>query len=111
MYNHPVFKPLLEAHDYGEGFSSLPFGQVVAVAELIGCLKVTKYNQPKPPELTLGDYGIGRYMWVFGKVIEVKPCIEATGRQGLWMWRVPAELEATVKTLAPWGGLMRQGIG
>ena len=108
MYHHPTFKPRLEAHGYGESFSSLPFGQVVAVAELLGCLMVTKYNQPKSPELELGDYALGRYMWFLGKVIELKPGTVATGRQGLWTWRVPVELEATVKTLAPWGEFRRE---
>jgi len=105
IYNSPAFSGRLARHGYGDSFSSLPFGRVVALAELLGCLTVTKYNQPQTSESLFGDYRLGRYMWFLGKIIELRPAIEATGRQGLWVWQVPPEVEDAVRSLAPWGGL------
>jgi hypothetical protein len=82
---------------------SLPFGAVIAIADLIDCLKVVvrvslKIGDEKRVaavlennikvfgnELEFGDYTIGRYAWVLTNVRKINP-VPAKGKQRLWEW-------------------------
>lgn len=70
----------------------LPYGAVVATANLVGCVPMTKESIACVPalygdkELICGDYQPGRVMWVLDDVKPVLPPVPAVGRQGFWNW-------------------------
>ena len=81
----------------------LPLGVVIAIADLVDCLKVIgrvslKIGDEKRiaavlengvkvfgNELEFGDYTIDRYAWILANVRRMKP-IPAKGMQRLWEW-------------------------
>lgn len=65
-------------------YSELPFGAIVAVAELVTCLPTTSLRSDlSDRELALGDYSAGRYGWILRKVRRIEP-IPYKGKQGLF---------------------------
>jgi activating signal cointegrator 1 len=85
----------------------LPLGAVIAIAELVDCLKVIgkvslKIGDQKQViavlenqvritgnEYEFGDYSVGRYAWILDNVQQIDP-VAAKGQQRLWNW---AEIE------------------
>ena len=67
--------------------TQFPLGTIVAVCNLADCVQVTENNRPGEPELSFGDYTLGRWMWILEDVIAFDPLL-ARGRQGLWTWNV-----------------------
>jgi hypothetical protein len=91
------FKSLLSAHGYQ--LNNLPLGQVIAVCDLVDCIKIPALKTfypahrrgeylfslpPDEPELSLGDYTPGRYAWVLRNVKVLPTPILARGSLGLW---------------------------
>lgn len=84
-------------------FDQLPYGAVIAIAELVDCLYVAgraslKIGNKKhalailengvritEKEFLFGDYTIGRYAWLLANVRPIIPA-PARGRQRLWEW-------------------------
>lgn len=84
-------------------FDKLPHGCVIAIADLVDCLKVVgraslKIGNEKHAvailengmriignELLFGDYTIGRYAWQLENVRPIVP-VPAKGKQRLWRW-------------------------
>lgn len=66
----------------------LPLGAVVAIAELVDCVRMTEENIRQIPadELRFGHFAPGRYMWVLNNVRPLDNPVPARGRQGLWEW-------------------------
>jgi len=78
-------------------------GSVIAIADLVDCLRVIgkvslKIGNEKrvaaflendmkitDNELAFGDYTIGRYAWLLKNIKAIDP-IPARGQQGLWNW-------------------------
>lgn len=84
---------------YAVDFLRLPFGAVVAVADLVDCVPYNRLNlsalaelrhhegQPAYPHWTerrLGNYGPGRYGWMLENVRPITP-IPYRGEQGLFI--------------------------
>lgn len=87
-------------------WDEMPFGAVVAVAELhemfyidrtvhsaapeLVALNATGFptdHKPVPAEqVPYGDYSPGRWAWMFKDVFPVDPPLPARGMQGLWTW-------------------------
>ena len=103
----PVFRLAVA----GAGFATpadLPRGAVVAVAELVACRRVVRWDpaarvvgwddgthQTLPAEeAAFGDYTPGRYGWQLARIRRLPTPVPAKGHQRLWRWPVPAELEA-----------------
>lgn len=75
--------------NYGIKREAVPFGAVVAVADLIGCLRVAQL----PPELRSSEHANGPWCWVLENVIRLDP-VPCRGAQGLWEWE-PTVSEAS----------------
>lgn len=100
--------------DYDKGFerAPLPHGSVVAIGNLVDCLKieedglyavlpaspnvgvlVLKAPLPEEPERSFGDYNPGRFAWILNDVRPLKTPIPAKGRQRLWNWDMPNNIQ------------------
>lgn len=102
------FRMVLPKHDLY--WSDLPLGAVIAVVSLTHVYRIgspgdapSNDGRPRPGSLldpatlsaqerAFGNYTPGRYAWVFGDVLKLPEPIPATGRLGLWEWKIPAEL-------------------
>ncbi len=87
----------------GRSFS-IPFGAIIVVCQLVGCMDTeavlewgSQYlaDWDRPTEYLLGDYSNGRYGWVLSKVRKLPEPIPYKGRQGLF--NVPEEVYKAVK--------------
>jgi len=82
-------------HCYAEALAEhnkpedLPLGQILAVAEIIGCRR-TEHAQVTEQERAFGDYTPGRYAIFTAGVRRLKQPI--TIRGALSIWRLPAPL-------------------
>jgi len=72
--------------------AEIPLGAVVALAELTDCILMDEEFILKQSsfEQYLGLWEIGRYAWKLENVRAIEP-IPATGKQGLWKWKVDLE--------------------
>ena len=68
-----------------------PLGKVVAVGELIACLKTEEVPALAPQERALGNYEPGRYAFGFRDVWRLPEPIPCRG--ALSLWEVPPEVE------------------
>lgn len=84
-------------------------GCIVAVAWLAFCMKIPADKPagwnicgdepdygvipPPLPELAFGDYTPGRYAWILMNVRRLREPIPCKGKQRLWNWAAPANLE------------------
>lgn len=90
---HAVFGSRLERLD------QLPFGAILATAELVDCLPVAeidedllwrRYGEQEPGfgeecfEIAMGNYQPGRYGWILDNVKPLPEPIPYRGQQGLW---------------------------
>lgn len=85
--------------------SPLPKGCIVAVADLVDCLKsvdtwtdgyeLEGRHLIYAPEYEFGDFTPGRYAWELSNVRLIEP-IPAKGRQGLWNWNPPEDWKCVV---------------
>lgn len=75
----------------------LVFGAIVAIVLLTDCVRITyplsepdrEYNPYRicaRNEIELGDYRVGRYMWITQFQKRIEPPILARGAMGLWDW-------------------------
>ncbi|HEX8221822.1 MAG TPA: hypothetical protein VF914_21720 [Chloroflexia bacterium] len=95
----------------------LPRGFIVALCELVDCVQVLPglprqpfmltstgirldvQIPPEEPELSFGNYGLGRYAWVLANILRLDEPIPARGYQSLW---VPdEELKARIEAVVP----------
>ena len=67
-------------------YTYAPLGDIIAIADLIDCVKITKEFRGNLPnmELTLGDYRLGRYAWKLENVKKLDKPIPYKGQQWLW---------------------------
>lgn len=77
--------------------SKMAVGSVIAIAELVDCLKIIDtrldgspvFNEYYPVlsknEIAFGDYTPGRYAWILANIRPITP-VPAKGRQRLWEW-------------------------
>ncbi|HML33835.1 ASCH domain-containing protein [Sporomusa sphaeroides] len=91
-------KDELSLNGYGRT-QLLPVGAVIAIAELVDCVKVIGFDQfanspildrkdwllQDAKETAFGDYSIGRYAWILTNVRAIEP-VPAKGMQRLWEW-------------------------
>jgi activating signal cointegrator 1 len=96
------FRTTLTAAGY-DNPGRLPRGAIVAVCELKAIAKVEHFvdgewsgavlhygsqmtELPDEPELSFGDYSIGRYAWLLADIRALPEPIAARGMPGLWEW-------------------------
>jgi hypothetical protein len=69
----------------------MPFGAVIAIANLLNCVEMTSeririwqdlYGQE---EMEFGHFEPGRYAWIMTNVRQIDP-VPAKGNQRIWEW-------------------------
>ena len=94
-FEEPFKKPLVDA-GYIKGkewIKPLPSGAVIAVCNLVDCREITKlyrlYGLPEEPDLSFGDYSVGRYVWKLENPILLPEPVPVKGQRSIWKWQVP----------------------
>lgn len=99
-----IFEDLLDEHDDARWafadaldtvYDTLPFGRVVAVADLTRCVPVAELGDISEMERAFGNYADGRFGWVFGQITRLREPVPVSGRQQLF--NLPAAVEAAVR--------------
>ncbi len=100
-------------HEFGDDkFKKLPFGFVIAIAELVGCWEIDriqefssapwetgywygkmKWHDVSEQEILFGDWAPGRYAWQLENVHQLVTPIQVKGHQRLWDWQPPEEVQ------------------
>ena len=75
-----------------DSFNDLPFGAVVALANLTDCFQIEMLKIVSSDEILLGNWARGRYAWKFDHIVKITP-IQVRGHQGIWNWDAPREIE------------------
>lgn len=73
----------------------IPLGAVVAVARLTACHQAhIVADHITPADREAGNFARGRFAWELQDIRALIDPVPATGRQGLFNWSPPAELDA-----------------
>lgn len=104
-WNRELRTAAFETAPFNEYAAELPRGCLVAVGNLSKCLSTDEHPHLIPArdshEYAFGDYGPGRYMWVFDHVWQLPCAIYVRGQQGFWT--LDAGETDTVEALMPDG--------
>jgi len=110
LCNRSPFKEALEKHGFTP--DNLPFGCVIGFCKLRDIMEIAHgymagidhttnetfiQGIPKGNERAFGDYRVGRYAWIMDDIRKLETPIKAIGRQGLWKWSVPEEVQTWLK--------------
>lgn len=91
----PVAAELLVQHGYelpgDKPGGSLPWGSIVAIADLFDIVPTGHTSNYPVQEYLLGDHSRGRFAWRLRNVARLEKPVPCRGRPGIW--DVPAELE------------------
>ena len=89
---HIAIQELLGKHGYTT--VNLPTGKIIAICELVNCIKVTENNQTwavledgrivEGNDFFLGDFRVGGYAWEVKEMKLLDEWIPAKGKLGLW---------------------------
>ena len=74
----------------------LPRGAILCQVEMVDCQVIRMHNRPEGLERIMGNYTLGRYMWITENVKAFDP-IPYRGRQGFF--KVPAKVIAKARAL------------
>jgi hypothetical protein len=76
----------------------IPFGSVIAIAQLTDCIKMTEefISQQSETELRCGLWEVGRYAWKLENVEILDEPIPARGMPGLWEFELPITQELPI---------------
>ena len=76
---------------------NLPFGSVVAVADLVDCLPMTEdlIDSMSVTERVFGDWCSGRFAWQLENIRPLKEPVPYKGMQGLWTLPDDIKLETS----------------
>lgn len=89
------FKSVLARAGYLKA-SDLPRGAVLGIADLFHTSQVTANTiLPREPEVSFGDYSVGRFLWHLHMLQKFKEPVPARGMLGLWNWEPPKGLMVT----------------
>jgi len=89
---HEAIKAILDRHGYNE--ENLPTGKIIAVCDLVNCLKVSENNETwavledgrivSGNDYFIGGYPVGGYVWEVQNMQMLDEFIPAKGKLGLW---------------------------
>jgi hypothetical protein len=72
----------------------LPLGAVVAIGELTRCADACRVKPGlTAADLESGNFATGRFAWAIDRVRPLKEAIPTVGRQGLFNWTLPQDLD------------------
>ncbi|MEH7746260.1 2-oxoglutarate dehydrogenase E1 [Neobacillus drentensis] len=93
--NHIAIQKLLGKHGYMK--EDLPTGKIIAVCQLVNCLKVIENNQTwavledgrivSGNNYFLGDYRVGGFAWEVEDMKKLEEYIPAKGHLGIWEYK------------------------
>ena len=93
--NHIAIQKLLGKHGYMK--EDLPTGKIIAVCQLVNCLKVIENNQTwavledgrivSGNDYFLGDYRVGGFAWEVENMKKLEEYIPAKGHLGIWEYK------------------------
>ncbi|WHY67676.1 ASCH domain-containing protein [Neobacillus sp. SuZ13] len=93
--NHIAIQKLLGKHGYIK--EDLPTGKIIAVCQLVNCLKVIENNQTwavledgrivSGNDYFLGDYRVGGFAWEVEDMKKLEEYIPAKGHLGIWEYK------------------------
>ena len=98
LHDHPDDRAAFSAAGY-RFFAELPFGQTLAVADLVDVVPVETFidgghRTPggelitlTPTEVNWGDYTPGRFAWIFANLRRLDRPRHVSGAQGLWEYK------------------------
>jgi hypothetical protein len=99
--NNPVWRHL-RAMGCSTRFDELPFGAVVAVAEVVDCIPIgppgMDPDRLSDRERDCGDYRAGRWAWALEVITALARPVECAGARGLWI--VKDDLAARIRAAA-----------
>lgn len=73
-------------------YENLPLGQVIAIAQLVGCVSTDMWKpQIGSSEWDFGDYSGGRFAWALENVRRITP-FQAKGALGIWRLPEPTSI-------------------
>jgi hypothetical protein len=77
---------------------AMPLGAIVAIGELTGCADAARAAAGSTAaDLASGNFTAGRFAWTIDKVRPLAPPIAALGRQRLFNWTPPEDLESRLR--------------
>lgn len=98
LRRHPDDAAVFSAAGY-RAFAELPFGQTLAVADLVDVRPVESvlvHGDADAQEERWGDYTPGRFAWIFANLRRLERPRHVSGAQGLWEYKHGAlEVPAT----------------
>lgn len=76
------------------GYTEMPLGSVLGIAELVDCVRMTPATIAATDdyERLWGCYEVGRFAWHLRLLEKFASPIPARGAQGLWNWNAPEEI-------------------
>lgn len=93
--NHIAIQKPLGKHGYIK--EDLPTGKIIAVCQLVNCLKVIENNQTwavledgrivSGNDYFLGDYRVGGFAWEVEDMKKLEEYIPAKGHLGIWEYK------------------------
>lgn len=84
-------RSLLAAYPLPIGSGEMPFGAIVATAELVGVFEMPDRDYDiSEQEETLGNWAPGRFAWDLRNVVRLPEPVPAKGAQGFWEWEARA---------------------
>jgi len=86
VFNHLILEFGGFAGAFESPFDDLPFGAIVATANLLECVRTDMIAKSMltREEIALGDYSRGRYAWILTDIKKLPTPVPATGHQGLF---------------------------
>jgi hypothetical protein len=87
----------------GRGWPNLPSGVIVAVVRFAECITTTEALM-RPRLVTnweghFGNYGGGRFAWIFDRILRIDEPVREPGRQSIWEWKPPDSLTDAISDL------------
>ena len=94
---------------FGYETRDIPAGAVVAIADLVDCVRIP--NPAAPPD-EYGDFTEDRYGWILDSIRPLNTPVPAGGAIGLWNWSPPDDiiLEYIVREIVMQTGLSLQRV-
>lgn len=101
MSREPFFSLLRKGGAF-RGGSGLPTGAIVAVADVVACVRTEKFRDAVDGnERALGDWSGGRFAWELSNVIALAEPVRCRGLQGLWRVGGEATFQVERQLLVP----------
>jgi hypothetical protein len=73
---------------------TVPRGEILAIGDLTRCVEASRVRDQTAADREAGNFTPGRFAWVFENIRRFRRPIPTLGRQGLFRWTLPDDVEA-----------------